>query len=168
MACLGARPVLSRGLRLGAATLGGVLVVLLAGVDVLDRMMTGWSHPLLVATRDSPYGRITVSRAADQVAVFENDALSFETGGTDAELLAHVAALSHPRPARMLLLGGGPEGVARELLLHRPEQLDSVELNALLLQMTRQFAPESLPTSGNQGVRLIIADPRRFLLDADR
>jgi spermidine synthase len=168
LACLGARPVLSRGLRLGAATLGGVLVVLLAGVDVLDRMMTGWSHPLLVATRDSPYGRITVSRAANQVAVFENDALSFETGGTDAELLAHVAALSHPRPARMLLLGGGPEGVARELLLHRPEQLDSVELNALLLQMTRQFAPESLPTSGDQGVRLIIADPRRFLLDADR
>ena len=139
---------------------------LLAGsghVATVDRAMTRWSHPFLVESRDSPYGRLTVTRAADQVTVFENDALAFETGGTDAEVLAHVAALAHPAPWRILLLGGGPEGVGRELLQHRPTRIDIVEVNRVLLDLARDYVPGSLPPGDAAGATLVVDDPRRIL-----
>ena len=65
--------------------------------------------------RDSPYGRITVTRQYNQISVFENDALAFETEGTDAEYFSLLAALQHPNPQNVLILGGGIEGIVREI-----------------------------------------------------
>jgi len=162
---LAAWPRLATGTRLSALV---VLALALGGLwrtAPLDAGMTRWNHPSLLASRDSPYGRITFTGTAGEVAVFENDALSFDSAGADAEVLAHLAALSHPSPDRMLALGGGPEGVARELLLHRPVRLDLVEVNAALVALTRRWAPGALP-GAHPPARLFIEDPRRFLREA--
>jgi spermidine synthase len=159
---------LPRLTRTAAALAGAGALLVATQMASIDAAMTRWTHPLLVESRDSPYGRITFSRAADQVAVFENDALAFETGGTEAELLAHAAALSHPAPSDVLLLGGAPEGLARELLQHRPRRLDIVELNVVLLEMTRRHAPDMLPAEGGAVSRIVVGDPRRYLRDAPR
>lgn len=134
----------------------------------LDRTMTAWTHPWMVESRDSPYGRVTVDRAGGQISVFENDSLSFETEGTVVEEFVHLAALQHPRPAHVLLLGGGVAGSAAEILRHRPELVDYVELNPVLMRAVRPFlSPETAGALEDERVRVIIADPRRFL-DASR
>ena len=166
LACAVASRRTTRAVRVAGAIVGVTALGLVGRMDAVDQRMTRWSHPFLVESRDSPYGRITVTRAAEQVSVFENDALAFETGGTDAELLAHVAALAHPSPLRMLLLGGGPEGVARELLQHRPDRLDIVELNPVLLEMVRRHVPAALPPPDSPGTRLFVVEPRKFLRGA--
>jgi spermidine synthase len=162
-ACVTAGWSMPGWVRATATVLGLGLLAGSGHVATVDRAMTRWSHPFLVESRDSPYGRLTATRAADQVTVFENDALAFETGGTDAEVLAHVAALAHPAPSRILLLGGGPEGVGRELLQHRPARIDIVEVNWVLLDLAREFVPGSLPPADAAGVTLVVDDPRRIL-----
>jgi spermidine synthase len=133
----------------------------------LDRTLTARNHPSVVATRDSPYGRVTVAEASGQISVFENDALAFESEGTAAEEFAHLAALQRPAPRRVLVLGGGVEGLVRELLQHRPERIDYVELNPVLLRLLRPHLPPDIARSLRAGpVRVVVADPRRFLDDA--
>ena len=75
--------------------------------------MTSWNHPHLLETLDSPYGRVTLTRASGQLSAFANDALAYETEGTAAEEFAHLAAVQHPNPGTVLILGGGTEGLVR-------------------------------------------------------
>jgi len=144
--------------------LAGLFLVGLNGTSWLDRKTIGWNHPHLQESRDTPYGRITVSGRAGQMAVFENDVLAFETEGVEGETFAHLTALQHPRPRRMLLLGGGMEGIVEALREHSPTQLDVVELNERLVGMVLpQLPPERRLALASSPVRLVFADPRDFL-----
>jgi spermidine synthase len=141
-----------------------ILVLSLWKAPLLDRFMTAWNHPNLVETQDTPYSRVTITLLEDQVSVYENDALLFDSEGTHAEELVHLAALQHPDPARVLVLGGGIEGIVRDILAHSPQIVDYVELNPALLNLVPSHLPAEIQRSLNQGaVRIIVDDPRRFL-----
>ena len=139
-------------------------IVLIAGVGALgqsgrgDRAMTRWTHPSLVETVDTPYARVTVSRNGSQVSVFENDVLSHESETAANEDLPHLAALQHPSPARILLLGGSVELVDRELAAHRPAALVHVEMDRAMVLAARA----AMGVTGRDG-SLRVADPRAFL-----
>jgi spermidine synthase len=148
------------------AALPLLIVILWSGP--LDRRLTSWNHPHLVESVDSPYGRVTITERDGQLSVFENDALAFESEGTTAEEFAHLAAIQHPAPRMVLLLGGGVEGLVSELLLHRPERVDYVELNGRLFDLFADRMPERERLAfASDTVDVTIADPRRFL-DRDR
>jgi spermidine synthase len=153
-----------------AAALSVALAMLAVyGGTAIDRRLTGWNHPSLVDTRDSPYGRVTVTAAEGQVSVFENDALIFDSEGTAAEEFAHLAAIQHPAPRSVLILGGGIEGVVAEVLRHRPEHVDYVELNEILLELLSPRLPERIRDSLEaREVNVSVADPRRFLENAGK
>jgi spermidine synthase len=143
--------------------------ILLWKTPELDRFMTSWTHPNLLETKDTPYSRITVDYLDGQVSVFENDALAFDAEGTRTEEFVHLAALQHPKPERILVLGGGIEGIVREALLHSPKTVDYVELNPALLKMIpRHLPPEIRQSLRANNVRIIIEDPRQFLRRAPR
>jgi spermidine synthase len=132
-----------------------------------DRVMTSWTHPNLSETKDTPYSRITITHSAGQTSIFENDALAFDTEGTQAEELVHLAALQHPNPQKILILGGGVEGIVREALLHSPASIDYVELNRSLLKIAPRHLPFEIQQSlQSDKVQIIIEDPRRFLSGA--
>lgn len=168
-AALGAIALAQRWrVRAAAGAAVAALLAVLWGAGAMDRRMTAWNHPHLVATRDSPYGRITVTLLENQVSVFENDALFFETQGTAAEEFVHVAALQHPCPQRVLILGGGISGLVREALKHGPSRVDSVELNRVLEDLVLPFLPrDTRDAMAAASVRTFYADPRRFLGQAE-
>jgi spermidine synthase len=142
----------------------GIFLILLWTAPFLDRQTSLWNHPNLVESRDTPYGRISVSQLHGQVSVFENDALAFETEGTEAEYFVHLAALQHPNPRQVLILGGGIEGTVREMLQHGPEKIDYVELNPAMLKLVSRHLPDDIQKSlKDPRLRLIFADPRVFL-----
>ncbi len=157
-------PDKNRAVRAAAAAAGVLALIMLWNSAPLDRAMTAWTHPALLATMDTPYCRITVTQQGGQTAVHENDALTFETQGTEAEEFVHMAALLHPRPARVLILGGGIEGTVREILKHAPTQVDYVELNAAMLTMVAPRLPRELQDPLRApSVRVTVADARRYL-----
>ncbi len=150
--------------RITGSVLAGILVATMIRSEVLDRVTTGWTHPDLIVTRDTPYGRLTLTGRHGQLVVFENDALSFESESTSAEEFVHLAGLQHPDPRSVLMLGGGIEGQLARILQHDPRSTDYVELNAQYLDIVPQHLPEDLRQSlHSPKVRVIQADPRVFL-----
>lgn len=144
-----------------------VILLLLWNTSLLDRRMNMLNHPNLVESSDSPYGRISVTRLHNQISVFENDALAFETEGTESEYFCHLTALQHPNPKNVLILGGGIEGLVREMLKYTPRRIDYIELNPVLFQLTIQHLPDDIRKSlGNPKVRIVFADPRRYLKES--
>ncbi len=130
----------------------------------LDLRLSRIALPALVDVRDTPYGRVAVTSRLGQSAVFLDGALAFENQGTAAEETAHAAALMVERPRRILLLGGAAEGLLPELLQHHPAQVDCVELDSGGLELALLAAPAGTREAlGAPGVRLLRADPRRFL-----
>jgi len=54
------------------------------------------------------------------------------------EPMAHIPLLCHPRPERVLIIGGGDGGVLREVLKHRTvQQADIVELDETVITFSR-------------------------------
>jgi spermidine synthase len=158
-----------RARALPAIVLCGIFLITLCHAPALDRIMTRWNHPSLLESRDTPYGRITVTKLESQVSVFVNDALAFETEGTEAEHFAHLAALQHPRPERILILGGGIEGTVGELLKHGPRTIDYAELDPDMIGMVKaNLSPDQQSSLGKPGVRIVAEDPRFFLQTSGR
>jgi spermidine synthase len=121
----------------------------------IDVRMTAWSHPSVVDSLDSPYARITATSDGSQTALFADDVLVYESEAAQQEELAHVAALQHPAPRRMLQLGGSVEGLDRELRKHRPERLVLVEQDRTFYELAARYL--RLPSE------VVFDDPRDFL-----
>ncbi|OPY06566.1 MAG: Spermidine synthase [Syntrophaceae bacterium PtaB.Bin038] len=150
--------------RIAAFGLGGAFLLGLFLAPTLDRAMTRWDHPSLIESRDTPYGRVSITQREAQVSVFLNNALAFETEGTEAEHFVHLAALQHPGPERILILGGGIGGTAAEALRHGPAHVDCVEVDAALTETVRtHLPPPRRAPLENPAVRIVADDPRRFL-----
>jgi len=153
----------------GEAAAAGLFLALafLVAAPALDRGMTRWNHPDLLATRDTPYGRVTVTGSLGQVVVFENDALAYESQGTAAEEFVQPAAVQRERLRRVLVLGGAAQGLVREALEHDPVRLDDVELDERLLALVSPRLPEPQRRAlADPRVHVAFADPRRFLARA--
>jgi spermidine synthase len=154
----------SRNLIRTAMALACIFLALLWEASLMDRQMTAWNHPNLLESKDSPYGRVTVTRLHDQVAVFENDALAFETEGTEAEYFSHLSTLQHANPQHVLILGGGIEGIVGEIAKHAPKTIDYVELNPIMLNLATGHLTDDIQKSLRApNVHITFADPRRFL-----
>ncbi len=59
------------------------------------------------------------------------------------EMLAHVPMFAHPNPGRVLIIGGGDGGTAREVLRHPSvKHVDMVEIDEAVVRAARQFLPD--------------------------
>ena len=59
------------------------------------------------------------------------------------EMLVHVGMFAHPDPKRVLIIGGGDGGSAREALRHPGvEHVDMVEIDEAVVRAARQFLPD--------------------------
>ncbi len=144
-----------------------LLAVLLGSSGPLDRWSTAWNHPGLAALGDTPYGRAAVTRADGQVVLFVNDALVYESEGTEAEEFVHVAALQAPDRPRIAVLGSGSPGIAREASKHAPSLLHLVDGNRPLARvLVPHLPPETREALREPAARTIFDDPRRFLRES--
>lgn len=154
----------SRLIPVGGAVLAALILLAMWQSPALDRRLSAWNHPHLVASQDTPYSRLTITVRNGQAAVFENDALTFETEGTAAEEFVHLAMLQRPDPRKVLVLGGGSEGIIAELLHYPLQQIDYVELNRAWIDLARTHLPENIRQFLHAGnLRIIFTDPRKFL-----
>ena len=78
--------------------------------------MTEWTHPNLIGSKDTRYSRVTFTLLENQISIFENDVLIYETESVDAEDLVHLSIIQSDNPKSVLLLGGGFDGSIDELL----------------------------------------------------
>ncbi|HUI30201.1 MAG TPA: hypothetical protein VLX91_08280 [Candidatus Acidoferrales bacterium] len=141
-----------------------VVLILFAADHQIDQRMTSWNHPYLIESRDTPYSRVTVTSSEEQVNIFENDALSFETETTAAEEFVQLSTLQATKLEKVLVLGGGFEGIISELLKLPVNEIDYVEINKGIIDIVRNHLPSEINKSlDNERVKIFYQDPRRFL-----
>lgn len=94
---------------------------------------------------NSPYGRLVVVDFEKQTTFFENGLPVIATRNVQqAEETAHYALAQRPKARRVLLIGGGVSGVAREILKYGVEEVTYVELDPRIIEAGRRFLPENL------------------------
>jgi spermidine synthase len=146
-------------------TLGAT--ILLAGFWLADlpSQRAYWKPFQLIITRDTRYSRLQLIRAEEQVSLYSNNApvYSFPDPGV-AEESVHFAMLQNPEARRILLIGGGPAGTLGELLKYPEAQIDYLELDPEIINLSRVFlGNEEKANLASARVRIILQDGRTFL-----
>jgi spermidine synthase len=108
----------------------------------LDRysLKKQWKGYELVASKNSIYGNIVISRNNGQLSFF-NDGLHLYSvpDRLTAEQAVHFALLEHPQPKNVLIVGGGIGGLLEEALKHPLEKVDYVELDPLIINLAELY-----------------------------
>ncbi len=150
--------------RIAGLIVFAALLVLVFTSRQIDHTLTRITHPSLVDSKDSPYGRISIEEHSGQYIVFENDAFSFDTEGAGSEELVHLAAIQIDSLSDVLVLGGGLDGTLRDLLKHNPRRVDFVEINRILLSaIDANLPPGLIEPMHPPSVSTTIEDPRRYV-----
>lgn len=81
------------------------------------------------------------------------------------ETLVHPALLTHPRPKKVLILGGGEGATLREVLRHAcVEQATMVDLDRELVEISRRYLPEwSSGAFLSSRVKLLFREARSYV-----
>lgn len=85
------------------------------------------------------------------------------------EMLSHVPILAHGAARRVLIVGGGDGGMAREVLKHRSvEHVTMVEIDAGVVEFSRTYLPMlSQGAFDDPRLDLVIADGADFMRTTD-
>lgn len=84
------------------------------------------------------------------------------------EMLAHVPILAHGAAKRVAIVGGGDGGALEEVLKHDVERAVTVEIDAGVIEICREYLPEiSNGAFDDPRHELVIADGIRFMKETD-
>ncbi len=80
------------------------------------------------------------------------------------EMMTHPALQAHPAPKRVLIVGGGDGGVAREVARHpEVERIDQCEIDGQVVAMARKFLPGMACGFDDPRMNLHIGDGLEFV-----
>jgi len=110
-----------------------------------------------------------------RIDVFENDAFGrvlfldglVQTTERDEffyhEMLVHPALLRHPRPRRVLIIGGGDGGALREVLRHPVERATLVEIDGRVIDVCAAHFKWLGPALRDGRAEIVVGDGNDFL-----
>lgn len=81
------------------------------------------------------------------------------------EMMAHVAVCTHKEPKKVLIIGGGDGGVAKEVLRHPGIEVDMVEIDEEVVNISKKYFPD-IGDWENPRLNLVIGDGIEFVRDA--
>ncbi|MDG6228383.1 MAG: polyamine aminopropyltransferase [Candidatus Thermoplasmatota archaeon] len=80
------------------------------------------------------------------------------------EMIAHVPLLSHHRPERVLIIGGGDGGGAREVLKHETvKQVDLVEIDEMVIDACKRYLPKLATSLSHPNLSLYVEDGIEYM-----
>jgi spermidine synthase len=134
----------------------------LAFSPAVDRELSAARFPgeQVLVVQLSRYGLLAVIERGGQRAFFHDGVLLFTSEDElAAEETTHLPLLLHPRPRRVLMVGGGLGGGLAVALTHQPEVLDYAEMDPAILRLARRF--------GDARTQAVLADPRVHVANRD-
>ncbi|MBN2015107.1 MAG: hypothetical protein JW778_08000 [Candidatus Altiarchaeota archaeon] len=120
-----------------------------------------------ISSEDSIYGNIAVLERSGQYSVYENGLLLYSTGDIEKNEEIHFTMLEHPSPEKVLLVGGGAGGALKEILKHPIEEVVYVELDSMILEVSRKYIPEKdLTALDDPRVMEVMGDGRLLIKES--
>jgi spermidine synthase len=135
-------------------------VVFLLPVDLYSLTFL-YPHQHILEHRETPFGSLVVTKAGDQVNMYENHVLVANTLNTvENEEDVHYALIQRPQTARVLLISGGISGTLQEILKYPSvRKIDYMEINPAIIRLGKKY----FPIPDNPQINIIIRDARRYL-----
>ncbi|HID40016.1 MAG TPA: hypothetical protein EYP36_10950 [Calditrichaeota bacterium] len=134
----------------------------------LDRISLNalWQNFHIVDRIDSPYANLTLIKYNDDLTLYSNGtAIVHFANPQESEELVHFALLIHPKPERILLIGGGAGGALDEILKHPSvRKIDYVETDPNIIRITEEASTDFRELlQNNSRIETHIIDGRLFL-----
>lgn len=127
----------------------------------------GWKVRRVLADEVSPYQRIQVVETEQFGHALVLDGIVQTTEGDEFiyhEMLTHVALSSHPDPRRVLIVGGGDGGTAREVLrVQGIEEVVLVEIDRRVVELSRRYLPGHTVSLDDPRLHLEITDGAKYV-----
>ncbi len=121
----------------------------------------------LIYSGRTKYQRVDILRTRDFGVVLLLDGLlqsSEEDEFIYHEILVHPAMVAHPKPRRVLIIGGGEGATAREVERYRDvEEIEMVDLDGELIEIVKKYLPWGREGFEDPRLRLVIAEGRGYL-----
>lgn len=146
------------------------------GICVLDIWFTenhtegyrvSWRVDKILYTEKSPFQEIAVIESPDLGrALLLNNMVQTTTRFEFIyhEMIAHVPLMMHPRPKRVMIIGGGDGGTVREVLKHPAvEAVELVEIDERVIEISKEWLPEISFALGSHKVNILIEDGLKYV-----
>ncbi len=119
----------------------------------------------LIASRDTPYQNAAVARRGEQLLLLSNGRIVASFPDEQLEAMRAALLMSQPRSARrVLLLGSGAQGLARQMLAYPLERLTYVEPDQTAYRLAEPHLPEAeRQAMADPRVRVAFTDGRLFV-----
>lgn len=111
----------------------------------------------ILVFKSSTYGNVLVLDGVVQCT--ERDEFSYQ------ELIAHVPMFAHPKPKRVLIIGGGDGGVLREVLKHEDvlEEVVLVEIDEYVINLSKKYFKGMASGFSHPKAKIVLQDGFQFL-----
>jgi spermidine synthase len=123
----------------------------------------------IIFSEQSPYQHVMIVDSYDFGRMLVLDGV-VQTTSVDGhiynEMITHVPILLHPHPQKVLIIGGGDCGAAREAAKHSIiEHIDMVEIDELVVKACKQYLPAVSGNLSDPRVHFIFQDGIQFVKD---
>ena len=127
-------------------------------VEILNHSTSPYQDILVF--KSATFGNVLVLNGIIQCT--EKDEFAYQ------ELITHVPIMSHPKPSRVLVIGGGDCGVVRELVKHIDngvEEVTMVEIDKQVIELSIKYLPEMAKFHNHPKVNILLQDGFKYLSD---
>jgi tryptophanyl-tRNA synthetase len=110
----------------------------------------------IVVFQSKNYGKVLVLDGVIQVT--ERDEFAYQ------EMLAHLPLSAHPKPKKVLVIGGGDGGILREVSKHDSvEEITICEIDKMVIDISKQYLPSLAVGFSDPRVKVYIGDGAVFM-----
>jgi len=132
-----------------------------------DIVTLGFKVEETLFSGQSQFQRVDVIKTAGHGNMLLNDGIVMISERDEFvyhEMIAHVPLFTHPDPRRVLIIGGGDGGTAREVLQHQNvESVVMVEIDKMVVDACREHMPSVAGALDDPRLELIIDDGVKYV-----
>lgn len=130
-----------------------------------------WKVRRLLFSGRSPYQTVEVVDTEQFGPSLVLDGIMQTTQGDEYiyhEMMAWVPLAAHPHPERVLIIGGGDGGLAREVLASPAvKEVTMVEIDALVIDVSKQFLASHTAAFADPRLQIVMGDGMEYLADIE-
>lgn len=135
-----------------------------------DKIALSLKHDGKVYDVQSDYQRVEVYNTQAYGNMLTLDGMVMTTEKDEYvyhEMITHVPLLTHPNPKKVLIIGGGDGGTAREVLKHKGlEEVVMVEIDDKVIEACKQHLPHIASALDHEKLNLIVDDGITYVKEA--
>lgn len=140
--------------------LGGVALARWGDLDHTTTQIQ-YAGQKIVATEESPYGRLVLTELDGEYTALQNGIPFFSTHNLEqVEESVHYTMIQRLNAKKVLMIGGSASGILREIMKYDPSSVRCVELDPILMNLAKRYFPERLSDSR---IHFTYGDGRRFI-----